>query len=272
MVSAVWMSLGQTAVGDNERARPDYSDEAGWVAGRAAGSASWAQGRGHCGGDGQADASAGGHGRKVVAVEPVAGMRERLAAALTGVEPLDGVAEAIPLDDAAVHAATVGQAFHWFDGDRALIEIIASFVWAAGLAVVYNRRRSSIRFRERSRRSFAHSAVKPAHRSGRWRDAFARSRLWTAVKEVELPHVQLLDREGIVARVAPTSFIAELPAAAARTSSIKSEHLSKDARSRSSCLPSASSSSGSTFPSPAMKREPNSDFTTGRSAPRWLFQ
>ena len=47
-------------------------------------------------------------------------MRERLDAALTGVEPLDGVAEAIPLDDASVHAATVGQAFHWFDGDRAL--------------------------------------------------------------------------------------------------------------------------------------------------------
>ena len=59
------------------------------VAGRAAGSAFWAQGRGHCGGDGQADANAGGHGRKVVAVEPVAGMRERLAAALTGVELLD---------------------------------------------------------------------------------------------------------------------------------------------------------------------------------------
>ena len=46
---------------------------------------------------------------------------------------------------------------------------------------------------------------------GRWRDAFARSRLWTAVEEVELPNVQLLDREGIVARVASTSFIAELP-------------------------------------------------------------
>jgi ubiquinone/menaquinone biosynthesis C-methylase UbiE len=45
---------------------------------------------------------------KVVAVEPVAGMRERLAAALTGVELLDGVAEAIPLDDASVDAATVG--------------------------------------------------------------------------------------------------------------------------------------------------------------------
>lgn len=103
------------------------------------------------------------------------------------------------------------------------------------MAVVHNCRRSNIRFRERSRRSFAHSAVKRPPTAAvagatcsRVR-AFARSRLWTAVEEVELPHVQLLDREGIVARVAPTSFIAELPATAARTSSIKSEHLSKDA-------------------------------------------
>ena len=112
----------QTAAGDYQRARPDYSDEAGrWLAERL--DLRPGQGRGHCGGDGQADASAGGHGRKVVAVEPVAGMRERLAAALTRVELLDGVAEAIPLDDASVHAATVGQAFHRFDGDRALTEI-----------------------------------------------------------------------------------------------------------------------------------------------------
>lgn len=113
----------QTAAGDYQRAPAGLLGRGRTVAGGAVGSASWAQGRGHCGGDGQADASAGGNGRKVVAVDPVAGMRERLAAALTGVELLDGVAEATPLDDPSVHAATVGQAFHWFDVDRALTEI-----------------------------------------------------------------------------------------------------------------------------------------------------
>ncbi|MGO9749983.1 MAG: methyltransferase domain-containing protein [Solirubrobacteraceae bacterium] len=34
-----------------------------------------------------------------------------------------GVAEEIPLADGSVDAAAVGQAFHWFDGDRALAEI-----------------------------------------------------------------------------------------------------------------------------------------------------
>ena len=54
-------------------------------------------------------------GADVVAVEPVAAMRETLTRALPDVEALDGTAEAIPLGDASVDAVTVAQAFHWFD-------------------------------------------------------------------------------------------------------------------------------------------------------------
>ena len=50
-------------------------------------------------------------------------MRERLDAALTGVELLDAWPRRFHSMMPAVHAATVGQAFHWFDGDRALTEI-----------------------------------------------------------------------------------------------------------------------------------------------------
>lgn len=52
----------------------------------------------------------------------------------------------------------------------------------------------------------------PALHSGRWREAFGRTRLWAAVEEAELAHIQLLDRRGVVARVASISFIADLPA------------------------------------------------------------
>jgi ubiquinone/menaquinone biosynthesis C-methylase UbiE len=202
----------QTAAGDYERARPDYSDEAGrWLAERL----DLRPGRkvvDIAAGTGKLTRALLATGAKVVAVEPVAGMRERLAAALTGVELLDGVAEAIPLDDASVDAATVGQAFHWFDGDRALTEIHRVVRVGGRLAVVYNRRPL-----EHPIQGALDAILRPlrpqtpSHRTGRWRDAFERSRLWTAVEEVELPHVQLLDREGIVARVASTSFIAELP-------------------------------------------------------------
>jgi SAM-dependent methyltransferase len=62
-------------------------------------------------------------GADVVAVEPVAGMRDRLAAALPGAEVLDGTAEDLPLSDVSVDAVTVAQAFHWFDAPVALAEI-----------------------------------------------------------------------------------------------------------------------------------------------------
>jgi SAM-dependent methyltransferase len=62
-------------------------------------------------------------GFDVVAVEPLAGMRERLAATLPADRILDGSAEALPLPGASVDAVFCGDAFHWFDGPAALSEI-----------------------------------------------------------------------------------------------------------------------------------------------------
>jgi SAM-dependent methyltransferase len=59
----------------------------------------------------------------VVALEPLDEMRAILAERVPAAEPLPGVAEAIPLDDAAVDAVFVGQAFHWFANDDAIAEI-----------------------------------------------------------------------------------------------------------------------------------------------------
>ncbi|MEA2171928.1 MAG: hypothetical protein QOF76_5228 [Solirubrobacteraceae bacterium] len=56
----------------------------------------------------------------VVAVDPDAALRERIPAPA---EVLAGTAEAIPLPDGSVDAVFVGQAFHWFDRDRALPEM-----------------------------------------------------------------------------------------------------------------------------------------------------
>jgi SAM-dependent methyltransferase len=62
-------------------------------------------------------------GMEVVAVEPDGGMRAELQRRVPGVTALAGSAEDIPLPDGAVDAVLVGQAFHWFDQDRALPEI-----------------------------------------------------------------------------------------------------------------------------------------------------
>jgi SAM-dependent methyltransferase len=60
-------------------------------------------------------------GLEVVAVEPLAEMRAAIPAAA---EVLDGHAEALALDDGSVDAVFAGQAFHWFDAERALPEIV----------------------------------------------------------------------------------------------------------------------------------------------------
>jgi SAM-dependent methyltransferase len=65
---------------------------------------------------------------QVVAVEPDVEMRARFDG-----EVRAGSAEAIPLPDGAVDAVFVGEAFHWFDPERALGEIQRV---ARGLAVL----------------------------------------------------------------------------------------------------------------------------------------
>jgi len=58
-------------------------------------------------------------GHEVTAVEPDDRMRARLAEASPGVAAVAGTAEEVPLPDGSVDAVVAGQAYHWFDPDRA---------------------------------------------------------------------------------------------------------------------------------------------------------
>jgi ubiquinone/menaquinone biosynthesis C-methylase UbiE len=78
-----------------------------------------------------------GRGARVIAVEPLAGMREVLRRAVPDADVEDGTAEEIPLADASAAAVFVAEAFHWFDGDRALAEIHRVLQASGGLAIVY---------------------------------------------------------------------------------------------------------------------------------------
>jgi SAM-dependent methyltransferase len=59
----------------------------------------------------------------LVAVEPDADLRAVIERVLPEVEVFAGTAEALPLETAGADVACVGQAFHWFDFERALEEI-----------------------------------------------------------------------------------------------------------------------------------------------------
>lgn len=72
---------------------------------------------------------------RVVAIEPDAAMRARITAG----EPVAGWAEAIPLADASVDAVFAAEAFHWFEWERALSEIVRVLVPGGTLALLWSR-------------------------------------------------------------------------------------------------------------------------------------
>jgi SAM-dependent methyltransferase len=78
-------------------------------------------------------------GFDVVAVEPLPGLRARLEAEVPGVAALDGTAEALPLAGGSVDAVACAEAYHWFDGPRAVAEFARVLrPGAGGLALLWN--------------------------------------------------------------------------------------------------------------------------------------
>jgi len=147
-------------------------------------------------------------GLRVIAVEPVREMREALPA---GARAMDGTAEAIPLGDSEVAAVTVGQAFHWFDGDRALPEIARVLVGDGLLALFWNRRVEG----DPVNRAIdalvdPHRGEAPTHRGDAWRATFERTALFDPFEERTFDNRQELDADGLEARVGSISFIASL--------------------------------------------------------------
>ena len=78
-------------------------------------------------------------GHRVTAVEPLPEMLDRLRAAAPGATAVLGTAEVMPLVDGSADVVTAGQAFHWFDHDRALPEI-ARVLRPGGRLGVWNMR------------------------------------------------------------------------------------------------------------------------------------
>lgn len=151
-------------------------------------------------------------GAELVAVEPVAGMRRKLAETVPGIRTLEGTAEEIPLGDAAVDAVFCAQAFHWFDADRALDEIHRILRPNGGLALIWNIRDEAVEWERRlSELMKKYESNAPRKRWGRWREAFERTELFTPLGERRFPHRQEGSVETMLARVASISFVSALP-------------------------------------------------------------
>lgn len=153
-------------------------------------------------------------GAEVIAVEPLPEMRAELERRVPGVTALAGTAESIPVADGSVDAVTVGSAFHWFHKERALSEIHRALTPGGGLALLWN---------ARDVRNEVHRALSdileplrgetPDRTRSDWRTLLIDSGLFERVDRRLFAHEQLVDEDGLVARVLSVSFVGLLSAA-----------------------------------------------------------
>jgi ubiquinone/menaquinone biosynthesis C-methylase UbiE len=85
------------------------------------------------------------NGNQVYGIEPNREMREageRLLKAYTDFKSLEGTAEETRLNDESVDFVTAGQAFHWFDHERARREFLRILKAGGWVAFLWNERRT----------------------------------------------------------------------------------------------------------------------------------
>jgi SAM-dependent methyltransferase len=152
-------------------------------------------------------------GVDVVAVEPQASLREKLAARVGAERVREGLAEAIPLPDASVDAVTVADAFHWFDHAAALAEIRRVLRPRGGLAVLT----TIPDWRDASwadEIGKVMERVRPEHPGfdgPPWQDVVRGAGDWSQPREIRVTSSQPTDAEAIVDYLASVSWIAAMP-------------------------------------------------------------
>ena len=151
---------------------------------------------------------------RVVAVEPLDGMRAVLEEVVPDAEALRGTAEDIPLADGEVDAVFVGEAFHWFAGPVALAELARVLRPGGTLALLFNTHDD---FEPPLPAEFweayeARALTKPSAQtigSGIWREPFPGP--FEPLREARFPNPLTLDRDGLLAHIASWSSVAALP-------------------------------------------------------------
>ena len=197
-----------------ERARPSYPEEAmQWIA--------------ECTGLGRgsvvADVGAGTgkltrllvsmHAR-VIAVEPIEAMRAILLETVAGAEVLNGVAEALPLEDESVDVVTVAQAFHWFDHAVAIPELHRVLRRGGYLVLIWNSRDMTDELQRSLEELLAplRESV-PYQLGGKWREPLSASGLFGPPQEAQFAIAQQMTTAGVCERVTSTSFVAAMTTA-----------------------------------------------------------
>jgi SAM-dependent methyltransferase len=144
--------------------------------------------------------------RRVVAVEPDPAMRARIEVG----EPVAGWAEAMPLRDASVDAVFAAEAFHWFDSERALTEIVRVLRPGGTLALLWSRFAEEDHLLPEGVMPHSSSPKHGSFMSGEWQRAFDGGP-FEPFRAHELPQERDVSREQLLQYFSSVSLVTALP-------------------------------------------------------------
>jgi SAM-dependent methyltransferase len=165
-------------------------------------------------------------GAEVLAVEPVAEMRERLAELLPAVAVTAGTAEDTGLPGGCADAVVAAQSWHWFEAGEALGEAERLLRPGGALVLVWNTYDTSVPWVRDFQDIYFRLAPRdlpspPLERPGDigradagWRKVFSARAGWGAIEERHWPNPHTTTVADVVERMMSSSHIAVLDAAA----------------------------------------------------------
>jgi SAM-dependent methyltransferase len=152
-------------------------------------------------------------GAELVAVEPVAGMRDILHSTLPDVPVVAATAEALPFAPSSLDGVLVAQAWHWFDHDAAVAELHRAVRVGGHLGLVWNARDRSEPWVDK-----VWSVMDRVEKRAPWRDhenwrdsAYRDMTGFGLLERAEFFHRQTITPDGILRRIASVSHVAVLP-------------------------------------------------------------
>jgi len=152
---------------------------------------------------------------RVLAVEPLEGMRAVLERVVPGAEALEGTASAIPLEADAVDGVFVGEAFHWFSTAETLAEIARVLRPGGTLAILFNQADGDFEpplpeaFWDAYRAAAIEKPPEQTVSTGLWKASFPGP--FEPLAESQFPNPIELDRQQVLAQAASWSMIGALP-------------------------------------------------------------